>query len=75
MTDCIMGFLPLPDTNGTVLGPSETNSENLKDLFCSSARGAQETKNSQRVGEDFIFRSRDINFLNPRLILHEKQSI
>ena len=75
MIDCVMGFLAFPDTIGTGLGPSEINLEHLKSYFCSSARGTQKNKNSQKVGEDFIFRSRDSDFRNPHPILHKKWSI
>ena len=43
-----MGFLAFPDTIGTGLGPSETNSEHLKSYFCSSARGTQKTKTAKK---------------------------
>ena len=34
----------------------------------------KKTKNSQKEGKDFVFRRRDIDFWNPRRILHKKQS-
>ena len=67
-------FLIFTSTNGTVVRPSETNWETLKYHFFNSARGTKKTKNSLKRGEDFVFRRRDIDFWNPRQILHKKQS-
>ena len=71
MLDREICFLIFTSTNGTVARPSETNWETLKYHFFNLAKG---TKKSQKGGEDFVFRRRDIDFWNPRQILHKKQS-
>ena len=70
-----MGFLAFPDTIGTGLGLSETNLENLKSFFAAQPGVLKKSKNSRKVGEDFILSNRDSDFRNPHPILHKKWSI
>ena len=46
-----------------------------KSIFAVQPGALKKTKNSQKLGEDLIFRRRDIDFWNPRPILYRKQPI
>ena len=70
----LMLSVTFPGIIGRASDPSQLNFATLIDYFCNSASCAKKTKNSQKVGEAFIFSDRNINFWNLRVILHKKHS-
>ena len=59
----LMLSVTFPGIIGRASDPSQLIFATLIGYFCNSASRAKKTKNSQKVGEAFIFSGQDINFL------------